>query len=95
MNPVGKALWFIESHYFSGLPSELSRVRIAAQPYAVFTHRAHISSIRRTWNTIWNKWLPESQRMPADAPQFERYTEAFNPTSGMGGVEIWLPLKPS
>ena len=83
----------VEVADFSALPDELSRVRIGAQRYAVFTHREHISTIRRTWNTIWNKWLPESGHAPADAPNFERYSEQFNPVTGMGGVEIWLPLK--
>lgn len=78
---------------FSSLPPELSRVRVPAQRYAVFTHREHIASIRRTWNTIWNAWLPKSGHTPADAPNFERYNEQFNPVTGMGGVEIWLPLK--
>ncbi|MEM5339172.1 AraC family transcriptional regulator [Paraburkholderia azotifigens] len=83
----------VEVSDFSGLPDELSRVRIGAQRYAVFTHREHISTIRRTWNTIWNRWLSESGHAPADAPNFERYSEQFNPVTGMGGVEIWLPLK--
>jgi AraC family transcriptional regulator len=68
-------------------------VRIAAQRYAVFSHREHISTIRRTLNTIWNQWLPASGHVPADAPNFERYDEKFDPVSGMGGLEIWLPLK--
>jgi AraC family transcriptional regulator len=71
----------------------LSHVRVPEQRYAVFTHREHIAVIRRTWNTIWNKWLPESGHTPADAPNFERYSEQFDPVTGMGGFEIWLPLK--
>jgi AraC family transcriptional regulator len=83
----------VEVSDFSSLPAELSHVRVPEQRYAVFTHREHIAMIRRTWNTIWNKWLPESGHTPADAPSFERYSEQFNPVTGMGGLEIWLPLK--
>ena len=83
----------VEVSDFSTLPAELNRLRIAAQRYAVFTHREHISTIRRTMNTIWNQWLPASGHVPADAPLFERYDEKFDPVSGMGGLEIWLPLK--
>jgi AraC family transcriptional regulator len=82
----------VEVSDFSALPAELGRVRIVAQRYAVFTHREHISTIRRTLNTIWNQWLPASGHVPADAPRFERYSEKFDARSGMGGVEIWLPL---
>ena len=83
----------VEVGDFSALPAEFSRLRIAAQRYAVFSHRDHVSAIRRTWNTIWNTWLPASGYLPADAPNFERYDEKFDPVSGMGGLEIWLPLK--
>jgi AraC family transcriptional regulator len=29
----------------------------------------------------------------ADAPDFERYDSRFDPRSGDGEVEIWVPLK--
>lgn len=78
---------------FSGLPREFSRVRIPAQRYVVFTHAEHISSIRRTVNTIWNRWLPASGHLVADAPNFERYDEKFDSVSGNGGLEIWVPIR--
>ena len=78
---------------FSPLPDDWTRLRIAPQRYAVFFHSGHISTIRATWHTIWNTWLPQSGQMAADAPDFERYDHRFDPASGIGGVEIWLPLK--
>jgi AraC family transcriptional regulator len=83
----------VEVSDFSDLPREFSRVRIPEQRYAVFTHRDHISSIRRTVNTIWNHWLPASGLKAADAPSFERYDENFDPLTGNGGLEIWVPVK--
>jgi len=82
----------VEVNSFSDLPAELARVRIAAQRYAVFSHRDHVATIRRTIMTIWNKWLPESGHEVADAPDFERY-ENFDPQKGTGTIEIWVPLK--
>jgi AraC family transcriptional regulator len=83
----------VEVSDFSDLPREFSTVRIPEQRYAVFTHRDHISSIRRTVNTIWNHWLPASGLKAADAPSFERYDENFDPLTGNGGLEIWVPVK--
>ena len=83
----------VEVSDFSRLGSEWSRVRIPAQRYAVFIHRNHISTIRRTHATIWDRWLPESPYEPADAPDFERYDERFDRMTGNGVVEIWVPLK--
>src|SRR4051812_12249162 len=78
---------------FSDLPREFSRVRIPEQRYAVFSHKEHISTIRRTVNTIWNHWLPASGLQAADAPSFERYDEYFDPLTGNGGLEIWVPIR--
>ena len=61
--------------------------------YAVFTHRDHIAAIRRTWFTIWNKWLPESGHQVAEAAEFERYGEEVDPRTGTGGLEIWIPIQ--
>ena len=83
----------VEVADFSRLSRDWGRVRIAAQRYAVFCHREHISAIRKTWSAIWNTWLPGSGHEAADAPNFERYGEEFDPVTGMGGLEIWLPIK--
>ena len=83
----------VEVSDFARVPAELSRLRIPAQRYAVFSHRDHISTIRRTWFTIWNKRLPESGFKTVEAPEFERYGEAFDPVSGNGGFEIWIPIQ--
>ena len=83
----------VEVADFSDLPREFSRVRIPEQRYAVFTHGDHVSAIRRTISTIWNQWLPASGLKAADAPNFERYDENFDPATGNGGLEIWLPVR--
>jgi len=78
---------------FAELPKDYARVRIPPQRYAVFTHREHISTIRRTVTTIWSKWLPASGFQAADAPFFERYGPEFDGRTGLGGFEIWLAIK--
>ena len=83
----------VEVKDFSRVSSDWSRVRVPAQDYAVFTHSDHISTIRSTWTTIWNRWLPDSGREVEDAPNFELYGEDFDSVTGRGLVEIWLPLK--
>lgn len=82
----------VEVADYSDLPRRFGRVRIPEQRYAVFTHRDHVASIRRTVNTIWNHWLPASGMQAADAPNFERYDENFDPRTGNGGFEIWVPV---
>lgn len=83
----------VEVADFSGVPAGLARVRIPEQLYAVFAHGGHVAEIRRTWFTIFNRWLPESGHEIAEAPELEVYGANFDPVTGAGGLEIWIPLK--
>ena len=83
----------VEVSDFARVGPELSRLRIPEQRYAVFAHRDHVSSIRATMFTIFNQWLPESGHQVLDAPELERYGEEFDSRSGLGGFEIWIPVK--
>lgn len=83
----------VEVQSATELPESFTHIQIPAARYAVFTHRGHVSSLDATFDAIWSKWLPHSGRRAADSPCFERYTEDFNPQTGMGGIEIWVPLQ--
>jgi AraC family transcriptional regulator len=83
----------VEVSDFTGLNGDFVSLRIAEHKYAVFTHSEHISSIRGTWSAIMNEWLPQSGYHPCDTPDFERYDERFDPVSGTGGLEIWIPIQ--
>jgi predicted transcriptional regulator YdeE len=74
------------------LPSDFVRVAIPARRYVVVTHEGHISTFPETMDKIWAQWIPDSGLKTAKAPCFERYTDKFDPKTGMGAVEIWIPL---
>ncbi|WEX77086.1 GyrI-like domain-containing protein [Sinorhizobium numidicum] len=76
------------------LPAGFSTLKLPRQRYAIFVHRGHISAIAATAHHIFGTWLPESGYEHGEVPDmFERYDERFDPHSGMGAVEIWIPLK--
>jgi predicted transcriptional regulator YdeE len=75
------------------LPSELGTLRLPAREYAVFIHPDHVGSIASTIDKIWNDWVPQAGLKVAAAPWFERYSEEFDPKTGRGGMEIWIPLE--
>jgi AraC family transcriptional regulator len=79
---------------FSKTPRGLIEVTLPPQRYAVFAHDGHVSEIGATYNAIWNDWLPASGERAANAPCIERHLPTFNPQTGMGGVEIWIPVEP-
>lgn len=74
------------------VPEGMDAVDIPAGRYAVFRHSGHISDLPRTVYTIWNKSLPDLDLEPAEAPDFELYDKRFDPRTGRGVVEIWIPI---
>ena len=83
----------VEVSDFTSVPAGFTCLRIPATRYAVFLHRRHISAIRGTWNSIWNSWLPQSGHEAADGPILERYDHRFDPQTGNGEVELWVPIR--
>jgi AraC family transcriptional regulator len=75
------------------VPRGMERAVVPAGRYAVFLHRGHISDIGKTCYTIWNKALPDLGQEPRKAPDFERYDRRFDPETGRGEVEIWIPVE--
>lgn len=75
------------------LPDEFKSLRLAEQKYSVFTHKDHVASIRQTISAIWSQWFPTSGYQATSAPSFERYGPEFNGETGLGGLEIWVPVE--
>ena len=75
------------------VPRGMERATVPAGRYAVFLHRGHISDIGKTVYTIWNKALPDLGLEPRKAPDFELYDRRFDPESGRGEVEVWIPVE--
>ena len=85
----------VEVADFKAIDPALGRMRLQPQHYAVFIHEGPISGIRATWDGILHDWLPRSGRVAANAPNFERYDERYDPRTGLGGLEIWCALQPA
>ena len=73
-------------------PKGLVAQNVPAQTYAVFTHAGHVSEIPKTYAAIWDQWIPQSGKVVSDGPWLEKHLPTFNPQTGLGGVEIWIPL---
>ncbi len=76
-----------------GLPEGFTTVKVEARRYAVFAHAGHVSSLPAAIDTIWGKWAPDcGLPVASGAPCFERYTPEFDACTGLGGMEVWIPL---
>jgi AraC family transcriptional regulator len=97
--PAGDAFDYlagVEVDATAGVAEPLTRIVILPQRWAVFAHDDHVTKIRATVHRIFSEWLPGSGHAAADTPGqptlLERYGQAFNPATGFGGMEIWIPL---
>ena len=87
----------VEVSSAAGLPKEFCWVSIPAQEYAVFPHQEHVSKLRNTLEAIQHEWFPESgygagRQAAKQWAFFERYGEWFDPRTGMGDIEVWIPI---
>ena len=85
----------VEVATIAGLPADLVQLSIPAQRYAAFAHRLEAARIGEAMHAIFQLWLPRSglrhaRGGPADL--LERYGEAFDPQTGTGDIELWLPI---
>lgn len=82
----------VESTAVADVPPGMDSVSMPAGRYAVFTHSGHVADLPKTFYTIWNKVLPDAGFEPKKAPDFELYDGRFDPSTGRGAVEIWIPI---
>lgn len=82
----------------SVLPEGFSQTKLPESLHAIFVHRQQVSRLPLTLEFIHDKWFPASGYLPLrgtrDQPYLiERYGEAFDPITGMGDIEIWIPVE--
>ena len=73
----------------------LTEMTLPAGIYARFRHEGHISKIRGTCAAVFETGIPALAREP-DTRWFsmvEYYGPDFEPSTGLGTVEIWVKLK--
>jgi AraC family transcriptional regulator len=83
-----------EVNDFADLPGILSPLIVPAHQYAVFVHETPAARIKETIDQVFDQWLPSSGFIhhAQSIHFFERYSELYNPETGMGGTEVWLPI---
>jgi AraC family transcriptional regulator len=95
-----------EFDYFCGVEiatispahAKLKTYKSPQQKYAIFCHRENVSRLRDTIQAIFSTWLPTSGQViahptPTSPNLIEYYGENFDPESGTGDMEIWIPIK--
>jgi AraC family transcriptional regulator len=81
----------------AALPEGLTCTELPPNEYVVFSHNGHVSTLRNTFDSALRNWLPASEfsiaRTARDEPYaLERYGERFDPVTGTGDIEVWIPV---
>jgi AraC family transcriptional regulator len=78
----------------SALPAGFTLLSIPAHTYAVFTHDGDVNGVPPFVDRIFSEWLPISGfRHSAFPSMIECYDERFDPETGSGITEIWVPIE--
>jgi len=79
------------------IPAPLMSLTLPAQKYLIFPHRDHLSKLKDTIMAIWGEWLPASNYKVATEEgvpgMVEYYGEDFDPVTGLGTMELWIPIE--
>ncbi len=83
----------VEVQAGADLEPGLERLVVEPASYAVFVHDGHVSDVGRTMQAIYSEGLPAAGLEPSDGARLERYGLEFDPATGEGSFEVWVPLK--
>jgi AraC-like DNA-binding protein len=66
--------------------------RLVETQEPVFTHTGHIARFPDMVKQVWGRWLPASRYRHVPAPDFEWYDERWDPETGEGEIDIYVPV---
>lgn len=74
------------------VPHGMTRLKVPAGRYAVFVHDGHVTQMHRTMQAIFDHGLRDAGLTARAAPELEVYDRRFDPETGTGQVELWIPV---
>ncbi len=83
----------IEVTNFSDIPDNMETYTLKGGLYAVFIHKGIPSSFPRTFQFIFNEWLPESEYELANREHFDLMGEKYKNNDPESEEEIWVPIR--
>jgi AraC family transcriptional regulator len=77
---------------FSDIPIGFEAFELTAGLYAVFLHKGDTSAFIKTFEFIFQEWLPKSGFQLDDRPHFELLTDTYKNNSSESEEEVWIPI---
>jgi AraC family transcriptional regulator len=79
---------------FDTIPNEMESYILTGGLYAVFLHNGAASTGPKTFKYIFETWLPNSDYLLDNRPQFEILGEKYKNEDPTSEEEVWIPIKP-
>ena len=76
-----------------GVVQQSMKMELLIGNNAVFKHKGKPEAFRKTFDYIFNEWLPKSGYALDDQAHFEKVPEGNEPMSDESTEEIWIPIK--
>ncbi len=84
----------MEVEDFHAVPKEMEMITLPSGLYAVFLHKGPASEGPKTYNFIFQTWLPNSDYQLDHRPHFALMGEKYKQDDPGSEEEIWIPIKP-
>ena len=83
----------IEVTDYNTVPAEMETFTLTGGLYAVFFFKGAASEGHKTFQYIFEKWLPSSDYVLDDRPHFEILGEKYKNEDPSSEEEIWIPIR--
>ncbi|MBU2996074.1 GyrI-like domain-containing protein [Cellulophaga baltica] len=83
----------IEVADFDNVPDNLEKYTLVGGLYAVFIHKGLASDFQKTFQYIFNEWLPNSEYKIDDREHFEVLGAKYSTDDPNSEEEVWIPVQ--
>jgi AraC family transcriptional regulator len=83
----------IEVTNFNDIPDNMETYTLKGSLYAVFIHKGAPSSFPKTFQFIFNEWLPKSEYVLDNREHFDLMGEKYKNDDPESEEEIWVPIR--
>lgn len=82
----------VEVEAVDSVPDGMEAWDVEAQNYAVFP--TTLSGLNDTYRYASDSWLQESNYRRTPGPEFEQYSQGFNPDNPDSRLDLYIPVEP-
>lgn len=83
----------VEVSDFDSIPNKMECYNLPGGLYAVFIHKGPASEGTKTFQYIFETWLPNSGYQLDNRPHFELLGEKYKNNEWESEEEVWIPVK--